>query len=72
MLLTPRMGDSRLRLICDCRFTIVDLGTAIPLWRLPNTLTKARSGALIYRDVKNEDRTGYVHENKGDDDKMSS
>ena len=24
------------------------------------------------RDVKNEDRTGYVHENKGDNDKMSS
>jgi hypothetical protein len=24
------------------------------------------------RDVKNEDRSGYVHENTGDDDKMSS
>jgi hypothetical protein len=23
------------------------------------------------RDVKNEDRSGYVYENKGDDDKMS-
>jgi hypothetical protein len=29
-------------------------------------------GALTLRDVKNEDRTGYVHENTGEDDKMSS
>ena len=28
--------------------------------------------ALILRDVKNEGRTGYMHENTGDDDKMSS
>ncbi len=26
---------------------------------------------LTPRDVKNEDRPGYVHENTGDDDKMS-
>ena len=28
--------------------------------------------ALALKDVKNEDRPGYVYENKGDDDKMSS
>ena len=27
---------------------------------------------MSLRDVKNEDRPGYVHENKGDGDKMSS
>jgi len=30
------------------------------------------SWGLTHRNVKNEDRTGYVHENTGDDDKMSS
>ena len=34
-------------------------------------LSTAPSGALTHRDVKNEDRTGYVYENKDDDDKMS-
>jgi len=35
-------------------------------------LTKVRNGALTFRDVKNEDRSGYVYENKwGVDDKMS-
>jgi hypothetical protein len=33
---------------------------------------KVRNGALTLRDVRNEDRPGYVHENTGDDDKMSS
>jgi len=28
-------------------------------------------GALTLRDVKNEGRSGYVHENTGNDDKMS-
>ena len=27
--------------------------------------------ALTLRDVKNEDRSGYVYESKGNDDKMS-
>ncbi|MGA3167221.1 MAG: hypothetical protein ABSF14_14025 [Terriglobia bacterium] len=44
-----RMKDSRLR----------------QLWRLTNTLIKVRNGALTHKDVKNEDRPDYVHENKG-------
>ena len=55
-LLMQRMEDSSLR----------------QLWRLTNMLFKVRNGALTLRDVKNEDRPGYVHENTGDDDKMSS
>jgi len=42
------------------------------LWRLTNVLFKVRNGALTLRDVKNEDRPGYVHGNTGEDDKMSS
>ncbi len=42
------------------------------LWRLMNMLFRVRSGQMASRDVKNGDRPGYVHENKGDDDKMSS
>jgi len=41
------------------------------LWRLTNMLFRVRNGALTLRDVKNEDRPGYVHENTGDNDKMS-
>ena len=41
------------------------------LWRLTNMLFRVRAGGLSLRDVKNEDRSGHVHENKGDDDKMS-
>jgi hypothetical protein len=41
------------------------------LWRLTNTLIEVRNGALTLRDVKNEDRSGYVYENTGDGDKMS-
>ncbi|MGD1103812.1 MAG: hypothetical protein ABSA59_17320, partial [Terriglobia bacterium] len=55
-LLVQRMEDSSLR----------------QLWRLTNMLFRVRNGALTLRDVKNEDRPGYVYENKGDDDKMSS
>ena len=44
-----RMKDSRLR----------------QLWRLTNTLIKVRNRALTHKDVKNEDRPDYVHENKG-------
>ncbi len=55
-LLMQRMEDSSLR----------------QLWRLTNVLFKVRNGALAHKkDVKNEDRTDYVHENKGDDDTMS-
>jgi hypothetical protein len=49
-----RMKDSRLR----------------QLWRLTHTLIKVRNGALTHKDVKNEDRPDYVHENKGEGDKM--
>jgi hypothetical protein len=49
-----RMKDSRLR----------------QLWRLTNPLIKVRNGALTLKDVKNEDRPDYVHENKGEGDKM--
>jgi hypothetical protein len=57
------------------------------LWRA-NTLLKVRTakssianrqstidnwqGTLTLRDVKNEGRSGYVYENTGNDDKMSS
>ena len=34
-------------------------------------LSTALNGALTLRDVKNEDRPGYVYENTGDDDKMA-
>jgi len=34
--------------------------------------TGSEWGELTPRDVRNEDRTGYMHENTGDDDKMSS
>jgi hypothetical protein len=34
-------------------------------------LNKVRNGALTLRDVKNEDRPGYMYENKGGGDKMS-
>jgi hypothetical protein len=43
-----------------------------PWWRLANTLTAVRNGALTLKDVKNEDRSDYVHENTGDADTMSS
>jgi len=55
-LLMQRMEDSGLR----------------QLWRLTNMLFRVRTGALGLRDVKNDDRADYVHENKCDDDKMSS
>jgi hypothetical protein len=41
-------------------------------WRFANVLFKIRNGALTPRDVRNEDRPVYVHENKGKSDKMSS
>ena len=64
--LMPKMEDSSLRRIFACRFA-----KCPPLWWLTNTLVKVRSGAVTLRDVKNQDRSGYVHENTGDDDKMS-
>ncbi|MGA3168748.1 MAG: hypothetical protein ABSF14_21820 [Terriglobia bacterium] len=42
-----------------------------PLWRLTHTLIKVRNGALIQRDVKNEDRPDYVYENKVASDTMA-
>jgi hypothetical protein len=33
-------------------------------------MTKIKKGIIIRRDVKNEDRSGYVYENKGGVDKM--
>jgi hypothetical protein len=41
------------------------------LWRLTNMLFRVRNGGLTLRDVKNEDRPGYVYENTGDGDKLS-
>jgi len=40
--------------------------------RLTNMLFRVRNGGLTLRDVRNEGTSGDVHENKGDDDKMSS
>jgi len=42
------------------------------LLRLTNMLFKVRSGALTQKDVKNEGRSDYVYENKGEHDKLSS
>jgi hypothetical protein len=53
-LLNQKMEDSNLR----------------QLWRLTNVLFKVRAGALTHKETKNEDRTDYVHENKGESDKM--
>jgi hypothetical protein len=55
-LLMQRMEDSNLR----------------RLWRLTNILFRVRNWELTRRDVKNEDRPGYVDENTGDDDNMST
>jgi hypothetical protein len=55
-LLMQRLEDSSLR----------------QLWRLTNMLFRVRNGGLTLRDGKNGDRPGYVHENTGDGDKMSS
>jgi len=41
------------------------------LWPLTNVLFKVRNGALIHKDVKNEDRPDYVYENKGVSDTMT-
>jgi len=38
---------------------------------LPECASSGREGGVTLRDVKNEDRSGHVYENKGDDDKMS-
>ena len=67
--------DGRFRPAADLRLSIVDWQSAPPMRRLTNTLVKTcrpegrryisvRKGALTLRDVKNEDRPGYVHENK--------
>ncbi len=63
--------DGRFQPAADLRLTIVDLRSAHPRWRLTNKLTEVRNGALTLRDVKNEDRSGYVYENTVNDDKMS-
>ena len=42
------------------------------LWRLTNMLFRVRNGGLTLRDVRNEATSGDVHENTGDDDKMST
>jgi len=33
-------------------------------------MTKIKNGIIIQRDVKNEDRSDYLYENKGEVDKM--
>jgi hypothetical protein len=53
-LLMQRMEDSNLR-----RF-----------WRLTNVLFKLHNGTFAQRDVKNEDRSGDMYENKGSNDTM--
>jgi hypothetical protein len=53
-LLLQRMEDSHLRRLC----------------RLTDTLMKVRQGGLAPKNMKNEDRSGNVDENKGSDDKM--
>jgi len=50
----------------------VEDSTLRQLWRLSNMLFRIGKGARKQRDVKNEDRTDYVYENTGGDDKMSS
>jgi hypothetical protein len=41
------------------------------LWRLTNTLMKVRQEGQTPNDVKNEGRSGDVHENKGSSDTMT-
>jgi hypothetical protein len=41
------------------------------LWRLTKVLFRARTDGLTLRDVKNEDRSGYMYDNKDEHDKMS-
>ena len=41
------------------------------LWRPTNSLIKVRKVELTKKDVKNEDRSDYVYENKGKHDKMT-
>jgi len=53
-LFMQRMGDSNLRRLC----------------RLTTTLEKVRNGALARKDVKNEDRSGDMYENKDTHDTM--
>jgi len=50
----------------------VEDSTLRQLWRLTNMLFRIEKGMEKQRDVKNEDRTDYVHENTGGGDKMSS
>ena len=69
MLLMQRMEDCSLRLIYDWRLAIGEV--PLPLWQLKKMLFKVRNGALSQRDVKNGDRSGYMYENTGNDDKMS-
>jgi hypothetical protein len=60
--------DFRRRLIYDGRGSI---GEVPPWWRLPHVLFKVRNGALTPRDVRNEGRSGYVHENTGEGTKCT-
>jgi hypothetical protein len=61
--------DASLRLIADCRLSICEVLPHCGGSRM--CFSRVRNGALTHRDVKNEDRTGYVYENTGDDDKLS-
>ena len=80
------MEDCSLRLICDWRLAncphFGGSRTRCSRRADPFAMLRAgsqgrrylslRNGALALRDVKNEGRSGYVYENTGNDDKMSS
>ncbi|MGD1105350.1 MAG: hypothetical protein ABSA59_25165 [Terriglobia bacterium] len=72
MLLMQRMEDSSLRQLW--RLTMVRIKVRTPQSSIANRQSTIdnHQGAVTLRDVKNEDRPGYVYENTGDGDKMSS
>jgi hypothetical protein len=57
--------------IVDFRLSIADLRSAFHCGGSRMSFSRVRNGALTLRDVKNEDRSGYVYENTVNDDKMS-
>jgi hypothetical protein len=63
------MGDLRWGMIDDCRSPICEAPLVLAV---AHVLFQGRSPGLTPKDVKNEDRPGYLDENKGEDDKMSS
>jgi hypothetical protein len=56
--------DGRLQPVAEFGLSICDLGKRPAIFGVTTTRTKVRKGALSRKDVKNEGRSDYVHENK--------